>query len=76
MRGRDLPVGQLRRNFELNLARALEGLTPTSHTGLGPGVEEALITIAWAYPTAGGELVEKARQRFARELARREHDNA
>jgi hypothetical protein len=75
VRGRDLPVGQARQNFQVSLARALEGLTPASHTGLGPEVEEALITIAWGYPTAGGELVEEARQRFGRELARREHDN-
>lgn len=75
MRGRRLSIDQVRRNFETSLAGALEGLTPPSHTGLGPHVERALIAIALAYPVAGDELIAEARRQFARELVRREHDS-
>ncbi len=68
LRGRGLSVEQVRRNFDTSLARALEGLAPASHTGLGPRVENALIAIVSAYPAASDELIVKARQEFAREL--------
>lgn len=69
---RKLPSDQMRRNFEISLARALQGVAPWSHTSLGPYVEEALIDIVLTHPNASDELVTEARRQFARELTRRE----
>ncbi|MEU7764775.1 hypothetical protein AB0B25_06595 [Nocardia sp. NPDC049190] len=69
-----LPIDQVRRNFDFSLAGALEGQTPCCRTGLGPHVEDALIAMVLAYPSAGEELIANTRREFAREVARREHD--
>ncbi|MGW5384834.1 hypothetical protein [Nocardia sp. NPDC003963] len=58
----------MRQNFETSLARALEGLPPASHTGLGPDIESALIAVSLACPAADAQLVAAARDALAREL--------